>query len=209
MIVWKRLCLAGLFITICSGESVADAFDEYRTACTAKQNSVVTTAIAQARSLLAAADRSLPPANTDIGIKFKRWFGGPEGDDDPKLKKAYAEVGGFLQMKNFWCVNKTIPGSIPGALAFVPKGSFIEIFLESGFFALPDSGADSKGGTIVHELSHQSTINPTIDSDVTGDGKPDYGIRNAEQLARSRPKDARRTGDNFEYFAEDVFFGIP
>ncbi|WP_211434628.1 M35 family metallo-endopeptidase, partial [Bradyrhizobium diazoefficiens] len=96
----------------------------------------------------------------------------------------------------------------PFHLAFVPKGSFTEIFFEVGFFNLAKSGADSRGGTIVHEISHQSTFNPTVDSDVTGDGKPDYGVSNAEQLARARSNVARHTADNFEYFAEDVLFGI-
>lgn len=199
-----------LSLGLATAPAAADKFDPYRVACQPAQEAVVEAALNEARAMLSAAGKSLPPVNSDVGAKFKRWFGVPEGGDDPLLKQMYAEIAGFLSIKTFWCPNKSIPDDLdPGALAFVPRGSFAEIFLESGFFDLLDQGADSKGGTIVHEASHQSTVRATVDSDVTGDSKPDYGTANAEQLARTRPNDARRTGDNVEYFAEDVYFGIP
>ncbi|PBC21264.1 hypothetical protein CK226_20745 [Mesorhizobium sp. WSM4311] len=207
----NSLRLAGVAGLLCMAATTArsDAFDAYRVACDAGQNAIASAAVVEARSMLSDTINSLPTTNSASGAKFKRWFGGNEGDDDPVLKQVSEEVLGFMVFQSYWCPNKTMPDDDPGTLAFVPKGGFSEIFLESGFFDLSDKGADSRGGTIVHEASHQATSATIVDTDVTGDGKPDYTIADAEQLARTEPQKARRTANNLEYFAEDIVAGIP
>lgn len=184
-----------------SADVRADSFDAYRVACDATQSGAAKAAVEQAHDKLTSAIDNLPPVNSAIGAKFQRWFGGPEGDDDPVIKKVYAEVRGFLTFKTFWCPNKTMPDDDPGTLAFVPKGSFSEVFLESGFFDLPVAGANSRGGAIIHEASHQATSARIVDNA--------YETPQCEDLARASPKMARRNADSLEYFAEDVADGIP
>jgi hypothetical protein len=187
----------------------ADQFDKYRIACTPQLAAAVGSAVSEARSLLAKAANSLPPNNSATGKKFKRWFGGAEGDSDATLKSVYEEAAGFLVMKTFWCPNASFPGDDPGTYAFVPKGSFNEIFIEAKFFDSVSRGADSQAGTIVHEMTHLSTKAVVVDSDSDGDGKPDYGTTAAARLAKLSASQARRTADNLEYFAEDIAYGIP
>ncbi|MBZ9843355.1 M35 family metallo-endopeptidase [Mesorhizobium sp. CA5] len=184
-----------------SAAARADDFDAYRVACDDTQSSAAQAAVAEARDKLTSAIDSLPPVNSAIGAKFQRWFGGPEGDDDPVIKKVYTEVRGFLTFKSFWCPNKSMPQDEPGTLAFVPDGSFSEVFLESGFFDLPVAGANSRGGAILHEVSHQATTASIVDNA--------YGTPECEDMARASPKLARRNADSLEYFAEDVADGIP
>lgn len=199
---------AATLLLISASAAQSDDFNSYRVPCDATQELMAAAAVKEAKAILLKAIGNLPPSNSDTGAKFKRWFGGKEGDDDPVIRKVYVEVEGFLKFKTYWCPNKTMPGDA-GALAFVPVGSFSEIFLEAGFFDLLDKGANSRGGTIIHEASHQATSASIVDTDVTGDGKPDYSIADAEQLAKTQPKKARRTANNLEYFAEDLAHGIP
>ena len=188
-------------LTLCAAVARADGFDPYRVACSGPQKATMTRAIATAQRMLSAAITSLPPVNSGGGAKFQRWFGGPEGDYDPKLKTMYTDLTAYLPINQFWCPNATFPSDDPRTVAFVPKGQFGEIFVRAPFFDLDDSGADTKAGTIVHELSHQSTTNPT--------GDFAYGTDDAEQLARTDPGRARRCADNVEFYAEDVDHGIP
>lgn len=199
------LCGVALALTFAM-PAAADDYDQYRTACDAAQTAIVKAAIAEAKSLARQASAALPPVNSDTGGKFQRWFGGEEGDSDATLKAIYDEMATLLDVNVFWCANRTNI-SKPSTVAFVLRDSSREIFIMGQFFfKSPLSGFDSQAGTLVHEAAHQSTLANVADRDVTGDGKADYGIENAEQLARTRSADARRTGDNIEYFAEDIAY---
>lgn len=184
--------------------AAADDLDKYRTPCDSGQTATVEAAITEAKSIAVQASTAIPPVNSVVGAKFKRWFGGPEGDSDDTVKAIYDEIVGLLDVNTFWCANRTNIGK-EDTVAFVRRDASREIFIMGKFFFdAPTTGFDSQAGTLIHEASHQSTQARVIDSDVTGDGKKDYGVANAEQLARTRSQDARRTGDNIEYFAEDV-----
>lgn len=67
--------------------------------------------------------------------------------------------------------------------------------LGKDFWSAPLTGRDSKGGTIVHEISHEEMY--------TDDHK--YGEDKAKKLAESKPGDAMDNADNWEYFAEDSY----
>jgi peptidyl-Lys metalloendopeptidase len=77
----------------------------------------------------------------------------------------------------------------PGAMFFTPD-----------FFALSPTGQDSQQGTIVHELSHLSgaTRRPEV-----------YQPGPAKALAVSKPADAQKNGDSFQYYYENLIFGAP
>ncbi|HBI44476.1 MAG TPA: hypothetical protein DDY78_16735, partial [Planctomycetales bacterium] len=65
------------------------------------------------------------------------------------------------------------------------------IWFCGAFWAAPATGADSKAGTVVHEHSH---------SDANTDDLT-YGQTNARALATSKPDQAVRNADNYEYYA--------
>lgn len=74
----------------------------------------------------------------------------------------------------------------------VVDGKYL-IYLGKLFWDAPLNGRDSKGGTIVHELSHEELY--------TDDHK--YGEPLAKNLAMNNPLKAGTNADNWEYFAED------
>ncbi len=59
----------------------------------------------------------------------------------------------------------------------------------------PDTGQDSRAGTVVHELSHFDDVGGT--KDVI------YGADNAKNLAKKKPAGAQKNADNFEYYMEN------
>jgi peptidyl-Lys metalloendopeptidase len=80
--------------------------------------------------------------------------------------------------------------------AYVYPGQPYKIFLCKAFWSAPLSGTDSKGGTLVHEMSHFNVVAGTDDEA--------YGQRDAAALALSDPAGARGNADNYEYFAENT-----
>ncbi|MCA0850574.1 M35 family metallo-endopeptidase [Salipiger thiooxidans] len=205
----SRTAILILCLAFAAPLHAAGSYDEFRVPCSASEKTTVATALAKAKKLAQSAASALPASNSATGAKFQRWFGGEMGDDDPIIRSVYVDVAGRLDYSNIWCANKSLPNSDDGTLAWVPGDATQELFLEGGFFALKTTGADSQAGTLVHEAGHLSIAASIIDSDVTGDDKPDYGIANAEQLARTHPGRARRTADNLQYFSEDITFGLP
>jgi peptidyl-Lys metalloendopeptidase len=63
------------------------------------------------------------------------------------------------------------------------------------FWTAPLAGTDSKGGTLIHELSHFNVTAGTDDHV--------YGQTGAKNLAISDPAAALDNADNHEYFAEN------
>ena len=189
----------------------ADAFDKYRIACNAQQTAELEAAVKNAVDLAQKASAKLPPVNSTGGARFKRWFGGKEGDYDPVIKSVYDEMQFLLLFKTFWCLppNSTTPEAWIHTNAFVLRGGVGEIFVLSNFFQLPTTGTASRGGTIVHESAHQSTRRKIVDDDINGDGINDYGWANAEKRASQFPDWARNNSDNYKYFAEDVVYSVP
>lgn len=208
-----RVGWSGVFafvLPLWAGGAVADDYDDYRVACTAAEETAARTAIVRARDIVGAALDALPPVNSEGGARFQRWFGGADSEYDAVVRDVYAGILVSLSFSSIWCPNTTLPDPYidSGTWAFVPGDAVDEMFLMSPFFGLGTSGADSRAGVIIHEASHLSAVANVVDSDVTGDNKADYGIDNAEQLARVDAYRARRTADNYQYFAEDLAFGI-
>jgi hypothetical protein len=190
---------------------LADAYDAYRLPCNSSELSAIGTAINNAKKLASAASNALPTKDSTGGARFQKWFGGPEGDDDPRIKQVYDEMGVNLIFQKFWCLppSSVTPEKWAHTNAFILRGSVGEIFILSNFFSLPATGPKSQGGTIVHEVSHQSSVMSVKDDDIDGDGVNDYGPANAKTRASQSAAMARSNADNFKYFAEDTLYGVP
>ena len=201
---WRvLLILAG---TIAAADpALAAKYDEFRIACVSGALATLQTAVTNASKLAKSASASLPPIESTAGARFKRWFGGPEGDYDPIVKQVYDEMDVTLVFQKFWCLppNSNTPDELFHTNAFIIRGSVGEIFVTSNFFQLPSTGPGSQGGTIVHEASHQSSVRGTTDDD------GHYGPVAAQSRAASSASRARSTADNYKYYAEDVVYAVP
>jgi len=72
---------------------------------------------------------------------------------------------------------------------------FGTIYLCGAFWNAPNTGTDSRAGTIIHESSHFTNNGGTSDYA--------YGQTAAMQLAISNPSQAIFNADSHEYFAEN------
>jgi len=80
--------------------------------------------------------------------------------------------------------------------AYVYPTKPYEIFVCKAFWNAPNTGTDSKAGTLVHEMSHFNVVAGTDDHV--------YGQAGAKSLAISNPANALDNADNHEYFAENT-----
>ncbi len=85
-----------------------------------------------------------------------------------------------------------------GVYAYVYADQPYKIYLCGAFWQAPLTGTDSKGGTLVHEMSHFTVVAGTNDWA--------YGQSAAASLAKSNPKKAVDNADSHEYFAENQPF---
>jgi peptidyl-Lys metalloendopeptidase len=69
------------------------------------------------------------------------------------------------------------------------------IWICPAYWSAPDTGTDSKAGTLVHEASHWEIDGGTSDYV--------YGQSDSEKLARNDPSEAIMNAENYEYFAEN------
>jgi peptidyl-Lys metalloendopeptidase len=82
--------------------------------------------------------------------------------------------------------------------AYVYPNQPYKIYVCSAFWSAPMTGTDSKGGTLIHEMSHFTVVAGTDDHV--------YGQSGAKSLAISNPINALNNADNHEYFAENTPF---
>ncbi|HMD00387.1 MAG TPA: M35 family metallopeptidase, partial [Ferruginibacter sp.] len=81
-------------------------------------------------------------------------------------------------------------GCDSGVYAYTYKGT-ATIWFCSAFWAAPDTGTDSRAGTVVHEHTHASALTDDIQ----------YGQPGCQSLAKSDPAKAIMNADTHEYFA--------
>jgi peptidyl-Lys metalloendopeptidase len=89
------------------------------------------------------------------------------------------------------------PKCKPSYYAYVYAGGKLEVFLCPQFWNAPDTGTDTKHGTLIHEISHE----------VAGTKDHAYGQTNCKNLASNSPDKAIENADNYEYFAEHYKVG--
>lgn len=80
--------------------------------------------------------------------------------------------------------------------AYVYPAQPYKIYVCKAFWSAPMTGTDSKGGTLIHEMSHFTAVAGTDDHV--------YGQSGAKSLAISNPAQALDNADSHEYFAENT-----
>ncbi len=124
--------------------------------------------------------------------RYTTWFGSYSSTGWSQVKGHYVNIKDALDNKSivYDCSCKK------SYYAYVYPTQPYKVYLCRAFWNAPLTGTDSKGGTIVHELSHFNVIAGTDDFA--------YGQTAAKQLALTNPAQARMNADSHEYFAENT-----
>jgi peptidyl-Lys metalloendopeptidase len=163
----------------------------YSGRCSASQQSTLTSAVAAASNM---ANSSVSYLNGISGNtpRFTTWFGSATSSALSEIRTDYAKIKDALDNKPLVldCSCKQ------SYYAYVYPTQPYKVYLCRAFWSAPMTGTDSKGGTLVHELSHFNVI--------AGTGDFAYGQSAAKSLAISNPTQARNNADSHEYFSENT-----
>lgn len=160
------------------------------TKCTASQQSTITSAVAAGLNMTTDGDAYM--ANGAIGTRYVKWFGANDAGRVATVKSH------FVALKDAFA-NKPITvdcGCRKTYYAYVYPTKPYVIYVCKAFWSAPMTGTDSKGGTLVHEMSHFNVVAGTDDWV--------YGQSGAASLAISDPSKAIDNADSHEYFGENT-----
>jgi len=158
--------------------------------CTASQSSTITSAISAAKTM--ANNGSSYLNNGSAGQRYTKWFGSYNSSRYATVKSHFANIKNALDTKPI-VVDCSCKQSY---YAYVYPTQPYKIYVCNAFWSAPMSGTDSKGGTLVHELSHFNVVAGTDDWA--------YGQSAAASLATSNPTRAIDNADSHEYFGENT-----
>ncbi|KAG8742473.1 hypothetical protein FRC11_014311, partial [Ceratobasidium sp. 423] len=166
------------------------------TGCTSTQQSQISTAATSSNTYVANANSYLAGISSGT-TRYTTWFGTFSTSRYNTVVSHYKNIGTDATNSNYDCTAcKTESGiDYDSTYAYVNPGSPGKIYLCGVFWSAPNTGTDSRAGTIVHENSH-FTVNGGTDDHV-------YGQSAAKSLAKSNPAQAIDNADNHEYFAEN------
>ncbi|OQS41555.1 M35 family metallo-endopeptidase [Chromobacterium haemolyticum] len=125
--------------------------------------------------------------------RYTTWFGKYALANWNTAKSHYVSIKDALDTKP---ISIDCGCTQAGTYAYVYPAQPYKIYLCGAFWNAPTSGTDSKGGTLVHELSHFTVVAGTDDHV--------YGQSGAKNLAKTNPAQALNNADNHEYFAENT-----
>ncbi|WP_020654781.1 M35 family metallo-endopeptidase [Massilia niastensis] len=133
------------------------------------------------------------------GARYLTWFGAQDGQRGAQDGQRSAQVGAsFTAIKDAF---ETRPlridcGCNAPYYAYVYPAQPYTVYVCKAFWGAPLTGTDSRGGTLVHELSHFDVVAGTDDHV--------YGQSGAAELARTAPARAVDNADSYEYFGENT-----
>ena len=162
------------------------------TGCTAARTSSAGTAVISARTYASNAKGYLNAGTT--GARYTTWFGaytssryGTANQHFNNISTAINQNAGQITIN---C------GCTQNYYAYVYPTQPYQIYVCNAFWSAPNTGTDSKAGTLIHEMSHFTVVAGTNDNA--------YGQSAAKSLAISNPTQALNNADSHEYFAENT-----
>jgi peptidyl-Lys metalloendopeptidase len=159
--------------------------------CTSSQKSTLASAVTAATNYATASNNYLAgsPHSTP---RYVKWFGTYTSSGWSTAHTHYTnEVNAFTTKP----LTLDCSCTDSDTYAYVYANSPYKIYVCGAFWSAPMTGTDSKGGTLVHEMSHFTVVAGTDDWA--------YGQTNAANLAKSSPTKALDNADSHEYFAEN------
>jgi peptidyl-Lys metalloendopeptidase len=161
----------------------------YRSCSTSRKSSIAT-ALNSAQTYAGNAEAYLNGGAT--GPRYTTWFGSNSSSRYAKVRSHFTALRSTIQTKSmtFDC---TCTDS--GTYAYVYPDSPYVVYLCGAFWSAPNTGTDSRAGTLIHETSHFTVVAGTNDWV--------YGQTACKSLAKSNPSHAIDNADSHEYFAEN------
>jgi peptidyl-Lys metalloendopeptidase len=158
--------------------------------CSNAQQGQVTSAASAALAM--ATDGEAYMQKNALTARYGEWFGALDEERARLVKTHFGTIREAL-------ANKPVTvdcGCNKSYYAYVYPSQPYTIYVCKAFWSAPMTGTDSKGGTLVHEMSHFTVVAGTDDWV--------YGQPGAADLARSDPAKAVDNADSHEYFGENT-----
>lgn len=163
--------------------------------CSSSQQTSLASAHTQAKAYSANAVSYLNAGTR--GARYTTWFGSYTSSRYTTVKSHFTKINSALNTGAVTYDCYCMPANASAYAYVYPSQPYI-IHLCNAFWAAPTAGTDSKGGTIVHEMSHFTVNGGTSDYA--------YGQTSAKSLATRTPAKAVQNADNHEYFGENTPF---
>lgn len=160
--------------------------------CSSTQISSIGSAITAARNYSENAKGYL--AGNNQGPRYTTWFGAYTSSRYSTASQHFVAIDSAMDQSGGQI--KINCGCNQSYYAYVYPTRPYEIFVCRAFWSAPNTGTDSKAGTLVHEMSHFNVVAGTDDHV--------YGQAGAKNLAITNPTSALDNADNHEYFAENT-----
>jgi peptidyl-Lys metalloendopeptidase len=174
------------------------------TECTATQQNELTVALGAAESISRVARDAIRDAAPNLRAtapRHKEWFGAYDLGRWNRTQTNFNNIYNATANKTvgFDCsCDDPVIDDPDGTFAYVSANDHYNMNICGAFWRAPLLGADSRAGTIVHELSHFNVVAAT--------GDIQYGQNAVRSLAISNPGNAIQNADSHEYFAENMPF---
>jgi peptidyl-Lys metalloendopeptidase len=175
-----------------SGERVVGAFGLSYTNCSSSQQTTIASAVSAAKSMSSNSLSYLTNTTPGNTSRYKTWFGTYTSTNWNTAKAHFNSINSAFNNQNV-VVDCSCTQSY---YAYVYPTQPYKIYVCNAFWSAPMTGTDSKGGTLVHEMSHFNVVAATDDWA--------YGQSAAKSLAISNPTKALDNADSHEYFAENT-----
>ena len=157
--------------------------------CSTPQQQTVTEAFKAAQAMAQDAGTYLQGAQ---GPRYSSWFGAVDATRTATVTRHFTAIREAFAGKPV-----TVDcGCREDYYAYVYPNQPYKIYVCNAFWSAPMTGTDSKGGTLVHEMSHFTVVAGTDDWA--------YGHEAAAALAAGNPERAIDNADSHEYFGENT-----
>jgi len=159
--------------------------------CSNAQQEQLATAMDAGRAM-AADSHAYLGAGKEYGARYTSWFGAPDAARGARVGASFAAIKDAFETKP---VKIDCDCNEP-FFAYVYPARPYTVWVCKAFWAAAVTGTDSRGGTLLHELSHFDVVAATDDHV--------YGQAGAAELARTAPERAINNADSHEYFGENT-----
>ena len=200
MIKTRALAIAGLALTLGFASPALADFQQ----CSARQQSDIKKARANAFDALSAATVQITPQNG----AYRTWFGRWDSVRAKFVRNTISALKNHIRTSKitFVCAGQGTGTCSGGTYAYVYPEDSGTIYLCDQYFTLPSLSdatflevfnSGTRAGTIIHEMTHYNDVGGTADNCYNRDVCGAY--------ARTNPNGAAHNADSFQYFSEDTY----
>lgn len=130
-------------------------------------------------------------STAQYGARYGSWFGAFDSGRAATVNTNFTAIRDAFETKPL----RIDCACNENYFAYVYPAQPYTIYVCKAFWTAPLTGTDSRGGTLLHELSHFDVVAATDDHV--------YGQQGAGELARTDPARAVNNADSHEYFGEN------